>query len=578
MMVYHIMLKKGGGVVRRFLLIFCLIVALTGLFVTAQASEASEVVAMSTVYPDGTSQTTLTVVLHTDEAGELSFPVPAEATAVTLNGSRVRAPLKGNARQIDLSGITGGMAGTATVTVTYSLPNQVQTTQTGSKQLQLPLLAGFIYPVQKLQFTVNFPGNLTTEPAFSSGYHMAGIEEDLSFHVNGASITGVSVNALKDHETLMLLLPVDDAMFSQIGENVKQISGDDWGIAICCVLALLYWLLTLRFLPPFSKKTPMVPEGFTAGEMSSALTLTGANLATMILSWAQMGYVFIQLARYDRVLLHKRMDMGNERDEGERKRFAALFAKRDLVDCTSGFYAIQCKKAETARVFTRNLATARSGNPLIFRGLCALAGLFGGLSFALALSNSIVGKWLLGIVLIPAGAISCWYMLDWAGCLLLREKGKFRRWLILAAVWLAMGLLAGQWHMVLTIWFITLLGGLMFKFGGRRTETGRQVFGQVTGLRRYLKTVSQTNLERICKEDPDYFFSMAPYAMALGVDKRFARQFGSRRIDRCPYLTTGMDGHRTAKEWNELVCRTLEIMEGPSRISLIEKLRRAFGK
>ena len=52
--------------------------------------------------------------------------------------------------------------------------------------------------------------------------------------------------------------------------------------------------------------------------------------------------------------------------------------------------------------------------------------------------------------------------------------------------------------------------------------------------------------EALRRMDPDYFHTMAPYALALGVHKRFARAFGTRKLSSCPYLTTGMDGHRTA--------------------------------
>ena len=69
---------------------------------------------------------------------------------------------------------------------------------------------------------------------------------------------------------------------------------------------------------------------------------------------------------------------------------------------------------------------------------------------------------------------------------------------------------------------------------------------------------------------------MAPYALALGVDAAFARRFGQLKLDRCPYLTTGMDGHRTAEEWNELMCRTMDAMDWRYRQLSSERLRRMF--
>ena len=43
------------------------------------------------------------------------------------------------------------------------------------------------------------------------------------------------------------------------------------------------------------------------------------------------------------------------------------------------------------------------------------------------------------------------------------------------------------------------------------------------------------------------------YALALGVDREFAQALQKTRLSQCPWLTTGMDGHLTAPEWNQLL-------------------------
>ena len=58
------------------------------------------------------------------------------------------------------------------------------------------------------------------------------------------------------------------------------------------------------------------------------------------------------------------------------------------------------------------------------------------------------------------------------------------------------------------------------------------------------------------------------------VDRAFAKRFGKEKIDPCPYLTTGMDGHRTAAEWSELFRRALDAMGDRQRRMPLEKLIR----
>ena len=98
------------------------------------------------------------------------------------------------------------------------------------------------------------------------------------------------------------------------------------------VLALLYWILTLRTWPVFRMQTTTPPEGITAGELGCRLTLSGGDLTMMVFSWAQLGYLYIALDDRGRVLLHKRMDMGNERSKFENSIYKMLFSNRSTVD------------------------------------------------------------------------------------------------------------------------------------------------------------------------------------------------------------------------------------------------------
>ena len=64
----------------------------------------------------------------------------------------------------------------------------------------------------------------------------------------------------------------------------------------------------------------------------------------MVFTWAQLGYLLIQTDSGGKVLLHKRMDMGNERSLFENKIFALLFGSRQAVDATGYPYAKLSRK------------------------------------------------------------------------------------------------------------------------------------------------------------------------------------------------------------------------------------------
>ena len=64
---------------------------------------------------------------------------------------------------------------------------------------------------------------------------------------------------------------------------------------------------------------------------------------------------------------------------------------------------------------------------------------------------------------------------------------------------------------------------------------------------------------------------MAPYAIALGVEKPFAAAFGRRKIEQCPFFLTKVNGSRTAEEWMRLMTQAVSVMDDRCRRMQIEK-------
>jgi len=91
------------------------------------------------------------------------------------------------------------------------------------------------------------------------------------------------------------------------------------------------------------------------------------------------------------------------------------------------------------------------------------------------------------------------------------------------------------------------------------------------GLRRYLKTISPEQLKQISQSNPEYFHQMMPYAMALGVDKAFAKQFGKMPIGQCPYIAMGVDSTLQAEQWRRLMRRVLKGMNTRMPNEYLEK-------
>lgn len=532
------------------------------LTVSVSALSISNMEIHSTTATDGGCQVSINAAIHLDSAvDKLVFPIPAKATGVTLNGSRVSAAKSGDVRNINLRKITGGMPGDYSVHINYSLDDVIVTTEEGLLEMQVPLLSGCAFPVEALSFSVTLPGPVDALPSFISGYHQASIEQSLAFQTEGAMVSGSSLKPMKDHETLMLHLVVSDKMFPQ-----SIVKGNDYTITanlmiVCGALALLYWIAFLWTFPTRRESITQPPQGSSAGNLGCIIGLQGIDLPMMIFAWAQLGYVLIHMDRKGRVMLHRRMDMGNERSEWERRLFSKLFGKRQTVDTSGYAFAMLWQQAGKKPGGVQELITRRSGSKTVFRAIASGIGLFGGASLGFVMGSDAIIKWLLIVLFAVLGLFAGWHILDWASGAFLRHRRKLWSSLTIGGIWLIFGIVSGEFMLTFYTVLSLFVAGFLLFWGGRRTPLGKTTRQQVLGLKRYMLHLPKADAEDLSRDDPDYFFRLAPEALALGVDREFARKFGAMRFPGCPYLTTGVDGHMTALQWNAMMRRAVAAME-----------------
>lgn len=557
------------------LLLCCLLLAGVLALPVSAENTASKVDTIVTVTADGDCIVSSTVRLSLDTpVDNLTFPVPLDATDVSLNGGMARTSKTATATEVDVSRVIGGAAGEVSLALNYNLPGAVKAVK-GEKgerylQLELPLLSSFSLPVQGLSFIITMPDNVKYYPTFSSIYQQAGIEASLDYRVDKNMLTGASVLPLNDHEAITMLMVVPQEMFPSVSTYIREGNPEVKPMLILGGIALAYWILFLRTWPLIRRRTVTPPEGVTAGEMGCHLTLHGGDLTMMIFHWAQLGYVLIH-REGARVMVHKRMDMGNERSPFEVKCYKMLFGNRKAVDATSYQYAKLSRKVFAMIPGERDLVRPNSGNTKIFRGLGCAAHAVCGVCIAMNMTEIRFLQVLLSVILVVVGAVSAWQIHEIAYRTHLRGKTRVYIGLVCILIWLLLGLLCGEWIIPLCSALGQFLLGYLAAYGGRRSDVGRLNAGQILGLRSYLKRISKEDIHRLMKTDPDYFFNMAPYALSLGVIMPFSRNFGSTKLSQCPYLISRVTGKHTAEEWAEMIADTADLIDSRYRQMEIRK-------
>ena len=515
----------------------------------------------ATVDTSGTCHMTVAGKVILDQAvTDPVLPVPEAATELYLNGQKLSAPVQGSVRLVPLKGLTGGRPGEYIFNLRYRLPGTVTSVEE-TLELKLPLLSGFAYPVEGLTFQIQLPGEIQERPVFTSSYYQELIQSQMELEVSGNTITG-SCGTLKDHETVTMTLPVTETLFPQAAVTARVMGILDLVILGGLVLALAYYLLTLRprLFRPESRST--APDGVSAGDLQLWLSGRGIDLSLLVVTWAQLGYLRIQLDDSNRVLLHKRMDMGNERSSFENRYFKSLFGRRQMVDGTGEHYARLCRHLQTQTPLIREIYRPRSGNPKLFLGLCALPGILSGVNLANGFApHSLFLKLLLAVVI---GGFSL-AVQAWGHGLLCRKRQSSYIGAACTLVWVVLGILSTEIFWAIFMAAFQFLAGIAAAYGGRRTANGQQTLEQILGLSLHLNRVSQEELKRLLQVNPGYFYELAPYALALNLDRRFARTFGKLRLQDCSYLMASTQRQLTAAEWAALLRKTVQILDARSQ-------------
>ncbi len=551
--------------------ILCILLLSTTVFADNAAASYSSTAAVNST---GSCQISLSLNIRLDTpVNSLTFPLGSDVSSVSVNGGRASLTAVGNVTHIKLTHLNN-QAGTFPLSIQYVANNVISLDDDNKQFVSIPILTGFKYPVESLQFSITMPGEFDQTPEFLSGYHGQDIEKSMSFSVSGTTISGSTTEPLKDSETLYMKLYTPEGMFPLAARSGETLFFDHLAMALFVGLALLYWLITMRRKPFWVTSTPNPPGGLSAGNIGSYLVHAHADLSMMVIQWAQMGYLEIHVDKRSRIFLHKKMEMGNERSAFESKCFSILFPrKHPMIEATSTRYAHMCHQVAASSRRRNPGLQPRSGSPVLFRILACIPVLFAGIAIGdciHASSPEIKVLWM--VVMAIAAAFSCWHIQQGMFWMYLRNRQDLFVSCILSAAVLMVSLLCDAIVYGAIAVFWAILSGLMAAYGGKRSESGKQICTGILGLRRYLCSTPPSELQRILRCNPEFYYELAPFALALGVDRQFAKQFGSAHLPSCKWLLTPAPSPRTPDEWYPLLRQTVRLMKDSQPRPLWKKL------
>lgn len=538
---------------RAVLIVLCLLLLTVG--VSAATDGVTSLSAEVAVAADGTCAVTVTAALELSSAPkEIVFPLTSGARGISATGGSYKTGTVDGVKCVVFES-NGGFTGRQTFVCTYQLPCRIEDlTDSQCFSLALPE-TGWAYPIESYSIHIVFPYDVTAQPAWSSAYYNDVIDNYLNVQISGGEVTATSTARLKDRETLTVELSFEPNTF-----DLRHLPGRTETVTrllfwLLLIAAAGYWFFRLRGGSHLPRRHQTVSTEATAGEIPCQLYGQMPDIAAMLAHWGNLGYLTVERDRRGRILLHRRMEMGNERKPAERRLFSAIFRRGDTCCAqTLRFRSVvrDCgtplRAAWVTRIYRQN-----SGSPYVLRAMGVLAGLaIGVLTFDLRLP-AVASRWVfLPLLALLTAALSLLVQLACASVVRRRRLLRLLPGAAAAYVLLRFGSGADCSGIMLLNLLLQAFCGLATLFGGRRTAVGEELVGQLLGLRSFLRRADRESLQRLSRADGQYFYRMLPFAEQLGVGRAFVRRFGDRKPEACPWLTDARTVPDSAAEFYRL--------------------------
>ena len=281
------------------------------------------------------------------------------------------------------------------------------------------------------------------------------------------------------------------------------------------------------------------PEGITPAEIGLIIdgVLDKKDMVSMFVYFAQKGYMKIEETEKKRFVFTKLKDI----DENE-KRFAqvlfnGLFEEGDVVhskELGESFalsYRDACNALEDSYGDIVPLSTTllqRVGGVALY--LFAVGVPFAAISYMLRPEGYIFGTILTALVAAWTTArIRNSYKRRLSGKKSGSKAYRIFFWVVDAAFLLATAVGIGNAFESVIVGALYFLGFGACQFFNvycdRISDKAARYMGQILGLRTFIKTAEVDRIEALVEEDPEYFFSVLPYAYVMGLTNKWIKKF-----------------------------------------------------
>ena len=408
--------------------------------------------------------------------------------------------------------------------------------------------------IGRLFFSVTLPYPAERDRIWvTSGPYGSETEIPFSLSDDGCTISG-RYSSLPAGYGVTLRVEMDEGFFNEAVPNINlNVIGFWAAIAVSLLMIaaafVLWWLYgrdekliySVRFTPP---------EGLTP--MDSGYVYSGSlnnnAVSAMLIYWADKGIITIEDKGDDDFIFTKLREIDENATEAEIRLFYAFFASGSTVDTKTlrmtGFAAKlgEVRKAMSGRFSGERALSSDSSEKL--RKLVMSLMIIPVVLHAAASTLFCLG---FGTVFILIPSMMAYLMLRSVSVQIGKrvQSGGFRFSYIagpvifLIFIWYfmatALSSFGADYHLgfvdsavfMISLFFSMLLSASI----ERRSEYADKALSEILGYREFMEKVEKDRIEKLSEEDPQFFYHVLSYAMALGVEDKWVRAFSGIYVE-----------------------------------------------
>lgn len=389
-------------------------------------------------------------------------------------------------------------------------------------------------PVEHLSITIEMPKPFDSDDVhFFNGQYASTNANEIDYQIKGNTIYAESTKTITPGEVVSIRIVLPDGYFVNVftGHEVGPIY---WGIAaVLLIIGLAIYFLKGRAQTPLEPVTFYPPKDFDSTQVAYVLKqkVSNESLVSLLIYFASKGWLTIENISEDpekeKYRINKVEDIPSDRPSFEKTIFNALFKRSDnpkldeLVNKKFMGNAFITANQQVRDWFTgKNKITSNSA--ILSKVLISLLLIINSLSisiigsiyayreiefeifvilffitligpFIMAIGNSIKDRVIGGVFIVVASFLTYIFIESLTFCLI---------------------------NLVLS-----LVLGYLISESNRRTPEGNILYGECKGFEHFIETAELPRLKLLVEEDPEYFYNILPYAYALGLTDKWAKNF-----------------------------------------------------